>query len=274
MKEKKLIALDLDGTVLKDDKTISQKTHDAISSALKKGIEVVPVTGRPLTGLPWDLFKIKGINYLISSNGAVTTDFSGKKIIRATYINKTDAEWISRTAVESGAICDVFIDGIGYCLRDAYETLLSDFKGQPLEEYVIRTRKAVDDLYSILDKAGERAENIWIRCSDVNAKDDLQKKIEAHCKVRIVTTAPKEIEIGSINADKGLALSNLASKLGIKKDQIIAFGDNGNDIGMLNAAGTAVAMGNGTPQAKAAADIITDTNEQDGVAKIIESVVA
>ena len=268
----RLIALDLDGTVLTEDKRISRRTADAISRAIAAGKEIVPVTGRPSTGLPFDLLDIKGINFLITSNGSLTQDLRSGGFIRTALIEKQTAEWITNAALQSGAICNVFIDGTGYCLQSGLDRLISDFKDTPLEEYVRRSRKVADDLGAVLKKDGDRAENIWIRCESVAAREALGRTISAHCNVRIVVTSPRELEIGSPEADKGLALSHLADFLDINKAQVLAIGDNDNDLGMLDAAGVAVAMGNGTPNAKAAADYITKSNMQEGVAEVIEAV--
>ena len=89
--------------------------------------------------------------------------------------------------------------------------------------------------------------------------------------VNTVLTAPTDVEVGSPLADKGQALTALANKLGISRRQILAIGDNDNDLGMLRAAGTAVAMGNATESVKAMADFTAPSNNEDGVASVLEA---
>ena len=113
-------------------------------------------------------------------------------------------------------------------------------------------------------------ENIWFIAHDQAERDELNKEIKKKWTVRTVLTGKVDVEIGSLNADKGLALSKLAEILSIDKSGIMAIGDNDNDVGMLRAAGTAVAMGNADDEVKRIADFITGDNNADGAAKVIE----
>ena len=87
-------------------------------------------------------------------------------------------------------------------------------------------------------------------------------------------TAALDVEVGDPEADKGLALLALADSLGLSRGQILALGDNGNDLGMLRLSGLAAAMANATPAVLAAAHYVTDSNEDDGAAKLIEALLA
>lgn len=286
-KEIKLIALDLDGTVLTDEKTITPRTAKAIAGAAKRGIEVVPVTGRPLSGIPEDLLKIPGIRHMITSNGAITAKLSGTEkfafsgapaactavteysSLRCEFIYRRSAESIIRLCLERSLTFNIFIDGVGYALPDSCSRLIERFTGTPLDDYVRKSRCPVDDVPALMREKGSRVENIWIKTKDQAERDKLDRLIRRY-DVNTVLTAPTDVEVGSSLADKGLALSALAKALGFSRSQILAMGDNDNDLGMLRAAGTAVAMGNATASVIAMADLTAASNQEDGVAQILE----
>ncbi len=288
-KKIKLIALDLDGTVLTDEKTITPRTAKAIADAARCGIEVVPVTGRPLSGIPEDLLKIPGIRHMITSNGAITARLSGTEkfsfsgvpaactavteysSLRCEFLDRASAESIIRLCLERSLTFNIFIDGIGYALPDSCSRLIERFTGTPLDDYVRKSRCPVTDIPALMREKGSRVENIWIKTKDRAERDELDRLIR-RCDVNTVLTAPTDIEVGSPLADKGLALSALAKTLGLSRESILAMGDNDNDLGMLRAAGTAVAMGNATQSVKAMADLTAASNQEDGVAIILEEI--
>ena len=267
----RLLALDIDGTLLTDDKRLTERTGAALQRALAAGVACVPVTGRPFSGMPQELLGIPGMRYVISSNGAVTDDLKTGQKLRKELIDPETAAQILRIPLERGLIYNVFIDGMGYSDPSSFERLTGIFKGTVLEDYVERSRRCSDDVLGLL-RASEGAENIWMIAEDGQHRDALNSLIMASWDVRTVLTARRDIEVGSPRADKGLALQQLAGHLGIGREQILAIGDNENDLGMFRAAGIAVAMGNATDASKQAADLITAGNSEDGAAMVIEAV--
>lgn len=266
----RLVALDLDGTVLTDSKHITARTQEALIHAHQAGMEIVIVTGRPLRGLPDELESFPGIRYAITSNGAVTTDLQTGELLRGAFISCSAAKDITRIPIQAKIIYDVFINGCGYCDPAAFQCLVSRFSGTPLESYVRKSRAQTDDIFRLMEETEYGIENIWMMANDRQQRDQINQQILEKWNVRTVLTADRDVEIGAITADKGIALSELASALHINRDEILAIGDNENDLGMLHAAGTAIAMGNSTPSVKQMADLVTDSNEAEGVAKVIE----
>ena len=102
--------------------------------------------------------------------------------------------------------------------------------------------------------------------------DEIAGIINSRWKVQTVLTALRDVEVGSMRADKGAAVAELAAQLGIQKEEILAIGDNDNDLSMFRAAGTKVVMGNAPAYIRSRAHFVADTNEQDGAAKIMESI--
>ncbi|MBQ9031209.1 MAG: HAD family phosphatase [Parasporobacterium sp.] len=265
-----LIALDLDGTVLTNSKQVTERTKSSLRLAARAGMEIVLVTGRPFMGLPRELTDLPFIRYAITSNGAVSTDLSNGTRLRSALISNRDACEILRLPVQSGLIYNVFLDGIGYCDKPSFDKLLGFFVGTPLEGYVRDSRRPVEDVFRLTEEHPEGVENIWIMGRDREERDRLGSLIQNQWHLNTVFTAGTDVEIGVPEADKGAALRDLASSLGIGRDAILAFGDNENDLGMFRAAGTAVAMGNASDSVRQSADLVTASNEQDGVARMIE----
>lgn len=268
----KLLALDLDGTVLTDDKHITDRMERSIRDALDVGLEVVLVTGRPLSGIPDELLAISQIRYAISSNGAVTTDMLSGQRLRGAYLEDAVAKEIARIPMERNLIHSIFIGDIGYCEQRYFKDQWNLYMGTKHERYIRKSRKGIGSIDALIDQSAVGVENIWFMTHSQEERDELDKMVHSRWDVQTVLTAITDVEIGSTKADKGLALDDLSEKLGISKEQILAIGDNENDLGMFRAAGITVAMGNGTESVKRLASIFTDSNEEDGAAKMIEKI--
>ena len=265
----RMLALDLDGTLLTDDKRLTAPTAKALREAAAAGLEIVVVTGRPLSGLSTALPEtLPGVRYVISSNGAVTTDLRTGKTLRAALLPPETAKAVAALPAQRALVYTVFAGGIGLCTAQTLEQMLSPVRGTPLEPYIRSSRRSVLDLPGCID-ASHGAENIWIVASDRTERDALNRRILARWNVRTVLTAQRDIEVGAPEADKGLALSALAEMLGMERSGILALGDNENDLGMFRAAGISVAMGNAAEEIRAAADYVTGSNAQDGAAAVI-----
>lgn len=266
----KMIAIDLDGTLLTTDKRVTERTRQALTRAAEAGLEPVVVTGRPVSGLPAELDDLPGIRYAITSNGSVTTDLRTGKVLRSRLIPSDTAAQIIRIPDRESWLYSVFIDGIGYCTEYVYRVLWEHLSGTALEEYVRRSRRMTDHLLQELSDS-EGAENIWIVCGSPDEASSLSDLIQSRWKLQTFRTAPNDVEIGAPGADKGTALEHLYTLLGLERDDVYAIGDNHNDLSMLHAAGTAIAMGNASEDIRRSADMVADTNDHDGVAKVIES---
>ena len=268
----KLLALDLDGTVLTDEKHVTERMAAALHAAVRAGLITVYVTGRPLTGIPDELMAIPHIRYAITSNGAVTTDLQSGERLRGAYLNDLDAKEIARIPMERNLIHSVFVGGIGYCEQEYFKDQWALYMGTKHERYIRKSRKGTDSIDDLIDQSDVGVENIWFMSHSQEERDELNQLIHSRWKVQTVLTAITDVEVGSLQADKGLALEDLSTRLGILKEEILAIGDNENDLGMLRSSGITVAMGNSTDSVKKMAMILTDTNEEDGAAKVIEEI--
>ena len=274
MKDIKLLSLDIDGTILTREKKLTDRTRTAIESAYDLGIAIALVTGRPFQGIPDELMSLKGLGYVISSNGAVMKDLIHGMCLRTANLDSEPALEIIDMLRPLDLVYAAFVDGVGYCELEPFNRHIGMIDNPGLETYIRKSRRITYDMEGVLRGSKNGVENIWFIAHDQAERDELNQEIKNKWNVRTVLTGKVDVEVGSPEADKGLALSKLAEHLSVDKSGIMAIGDNDNDIGMLKAAGIAVAMGNADENVKRIADLITDDNNDDGAAKVIERILS
>ena len=269
----KLIGLDLDGTVFNRRKEVTERTARALREAKACGTEVVFVTGRPFSGVPCVLLDRTGVRFVITSNGAVTTDTAGGEILRSRLIDRSHAEEVAGLAARSGLWCAVFHGGYGYLEKEHYDALLGSRRGKANYEYLRTSRFPVESLADHIRQSPEEIENIWIPTADLKTREELLASLDdcipGH-RFHIVLCEGTDLELGAEGADKGLAFLALAEALGIGAADTMAVGDDGNDLGLLKAAGFSVAMGNASPAVKEACSAVTEDCDEDGAALAVE----
>lgn len=270
----KLIGLDLDGTVFDENKHISARTINAITKAIKKGVIVIPATGRPYGGLPVEFLSIPGVRYALTANGSSVLDLTEQKVIYSNLINVTDGLELIDKLLSYNAIIDVFIDGTGYSPKSCISSVKDYMQTESMAEYFIRTRSFYENDIKefILDK-NSPIEKIQLIFKEISKKNEAFDQLKQLSKFTFTSAMPNNIEINSATANKGDGLLGLGNHLGIKKEEMMACGDSSNDYDMIKFAGLGVAMGNATKEIKEIADFITLTNEEDGVAYAIEKYV-
>ena len=265
----RLIGLDLDGTLLTRDKRITQRTQIMLEEASRIGVHIVPVTGRPLSGIPRQVTDFPFIRYAITSNGAVVTDRKTGRTIRKRCMAVETAEEVLRVSEGEGIIREFFAEGAGFHDGKTREMLWKRFSGTPILRYLEQSRFKVDDFYKSLREKEPGIENLSIMCRSQEERDRIVERIRKIEGVRIIFPIATDIEITSDKADKGEALIDLAKELGIVREEVMAMGDGDNDRGLMKAAGLSVAMGNAVQKIKDEADYVAPDNEHDGVAEAI-----
>lgn len=274
MKTIKLIALDLDGTLFNNQSIITDQNKKAIKKATDAGIQVVISTGRPYTGLPFSQIEGLGIKYAITTNGAAIYQIPSKKEIHSDCLSNDIAFPIIDFLLTKQVHMDAFIDGDAIspakCLETARQLSLPD----SIKEYIINSRTRVDDL-----KAYMMENNIPLQKMTINFKKDendilvdreeVSQFLTSNPNINVVSGGYSNLEFTRSGVDKGQGLIHLANHLGIPIEQTMAVGDSENDLEILKAAGTSVAMSNAIDEIKACADLVTLSNEEDGVAHAI-----
>lgn len=274
MKHKiKMIGLDLDGTVLMDDKTVTERTRETIKIAAEQGIVVLPATGRPFHAIPGNVLEIPGIQYALTSNGARIIDMKTEEVIMESLLSYEDALDSIPVLQKHHGYLEVFKEGKGYAEQRYIDDL--DLFGftEPMKHYTLTTRKAVGDIVQLVKDLRTDMDKVQGLFIDEKDRQAAQKELEDMGRFTVTHATNFNLEIMAQGVHKGVGLLQLGERLGIAREEIMACGDGMNDYDMLKTVGFAVAMENAVTPLKEIADYITETNEKDGVAKAIEKFV-
>lgn len=270
-REIKLIGADLDGTLLNDEKQLCPGAAETIKRAREAGIYVVPVTGRPFKGIPECVRELPEIEYIIASNGAAIIDAkSGEYIYSFSMTNEKSLE-VFNLLKSSDCLFEPFSDGVCYTERKIIDSYIGYFKGTPVEEYLRSTRVICNSLEALFKEQNKRADEFFVSCESRAERNKITALLKKTEGVQFWFYDDRYIEITKENCDKGSALETLCRHLNINTENTMAFGDGENDLLFLEKAGVSVAMENAAKSVKQRADIIADTNNNNGVCKIIET---
>lgn len=275
MKHKiKMIGFDLDGTLLTDQKELGEYTVQILKRAVEEGIVILPITGRPLCGLPEEVTGLTGLRYAITANGARILDLKNAAVLKEQLVSVETAEKILDILGNYDSLREIYYDGTGYAEREKLEQIDHFFEEGPMAEYVRSTRQPVDNLMDKFRKESREVDKVQGVFADLGEREAALDEIRKLEGVTITGALHNNIEVNAAGVDKGNALLWLAQYLGIAPEETMAFGDGNNDITLLEKAGTGVAMKNGIEEVKHAADRVTEkTNDEEGAAKFIETYV-
>lgn len=265
----KLIATDMDGTLLNDDHAaVSQRNVDALRRAAEQGIEVVISSGRPWSLLKEIADRVGVVRYVVASNGAAVLDRKTGEWLLQREMPKEQVRKMVEILFRYGAGFELFCEGQNYVDR-RYEELV--VKEAPSPEYLDMFRRQaliVDDLQPLIEE--KMVEKLYVFHVEPGTREKIEEELQATGPYESACAYAFNMEITAPGVDKGEALKVLCGKLGIDASEVMAFGDADNDLGMLSWAGWSFAMGNGTDKAKAAAKYVTGTNSDSGVAQGVE----
>lgn len=257
----KLIALDLDGTLKNSQNEITPKTKAALIKAQELGIKVVLASGRPTPGLrhearELELEKYEG--YILSFNGARVVDVKTHETLYEQTLTIEEAKQAYQRAKKFGLACMTYED-------DVIVTEDIDDEYVCVEAHINDIQKKKVD--SFLDNLKEPIHKVLL-----TGKPDYVASIEERFKepfgdsLSIYRSAPYFIEIMAQGIDKASSLDKLAKSLGIRQEEVMAFGDGYNDLSMIEYAGCGVAMANAVEGVKQRAQLVTLSNDDDGIA--------
>lgn len=270
-KEYRIVATDLDGTLLTDDKKLTPKNKQVIEAFIEKGGYFVPATGRPISGIPEFLTDIKGVKYIILSNGAAVYDLQKKEIIYKNQFTANRAKQLIAYLRQFDTMLDFYAEGVGR-MEQYYLNHLGEYDIEPeIQKVIKKTRKPVENLERFLEEHPCDVEKLNLFFADQQKRRNAFQTLEELDDVLVTSSVRNNIEINARTCNKGNALHALADYLHIPIENTMAFGDNSNDIAMLKEAGLGVAMKNGSEPAKEAGDLVSDySNNESGVALAIE----
>ncbi len=269
-KKVKLIAVDLDGTIISHAENISQKSIDAINKASEMGIVVAICTGRVIGEIPQAVKNIKGVKYFITSNGSSIIDNSGSVIYSNPLENET-ADKVLDILSDYQCMIDLYIDGEGYIQASDAQRL--DFYNvtDGFDEVLKKSRTLKNNIRKYYEDTNPRLEKINLFFAYKKERKEAIYRI-SHLipPPKIAYAMDYNLEITSNTCCKGQGLQFLSDMIKADMCEVMAIGDSNNDISMLKSAGIPIAMGNASKNVKNYAKHVTDTCENDGAAKAIE----
>lgn len=266
----KMIGLDLDGTLLTDKKEITPRTRRAIKEALDRGVIVLTATGRPWMGIPEELRTFPGMDYALTSNGARIIETRTGRILEEHLLSAEAAKKALEICGKYDTLQEVYFDGQGYAEANKMTLIEKYHKNPNMWEYMRKTRIPVDDIAGLVDRENRGLDKAQALFADMDERRAAWRELEAEGGLELVGSLKYNIEINAKGVNKGTGLVNLGKMLGIRREEIMACGDGDNDTVMLREVGFGVAMANAEEQVKDAADYITLSNEEEGVAEVIE----
>lgn len=269
----KLIALDLDGTLLNSDKKLSRENEKALEKAAGEGIEIVPATGRFYRGMPQVIRELPFVNYVISVNGAEVYDVKNAKAVCRSEIPFERAVSVMERLDSLPVIYDCYQNGWGWMTKSLYDRAEQYAANIHSLEMIKNLRTPVPDLKRMLVEKAEGVQKIQMFFRDMDLREKMLSELADEFDDLVVTTSiSNNIEINSKQATKGVALEKLADFLSIPVEETVGFGDDKNDITLLKTAGVGVAMGNADDEVKKAADFVTVDCNSDGVAYALKHI--
>jgi len=245
----KLVAFDLDGTFLADDKSIPERNIQALKTAAEAGIWIVPATGRVYEAIPEEIRKLSFVRYCILANGAEVYDAWERKSIFRDELSLSESMEILSYLSGLDVRYDAFVGGAAYMT----ETFYNDLEGYAANEVILKmmlgNRHPVPHLEDYLVQRGDSVQKITGHFKNMELREEILREVPKRFPSTAVTTSlPSNMEINQGTANKGRALEILCESLGVEAEHTAAFGDGSNDIQMLQIAGFGYAMKNASQE--------------------------
>ena len=283
----KLLAIDLDGTLLNSYGEVSENTKNALKEAKKQGIEVVLSSGRTIDSVENLAIELGVDNYLISGNGAVVYDIQQKEIIYNQFLTKEKILQIAKICEENSIYYNIYTETEIIAKTLNYNVLFYHNENLKKREDKRTQINIVKDIIKYVEESNEQKflkvticekdklvfNSILRKVNEIKDLDILEVEFMSKKIVKNGTTqVPIEYyytEVTNQNVNKWTALEFLMKKLNIDKTEVVAIGDNMNDKEMIQNSGLGIAMGNSNSKIKELADIVVKDNNSDGVCEAV-----
>lgn len=284
----KLVAIDLDGTMLNQYGIVTENTKKVIKSTIQKGTEVIIASGRPIDSIQTIAKEIGSEKYFIAGNGALIYDIQKDKIIYDKFLSKQKILEIIKICEENSITYNVYTDQTILATALKYNVLYYQKENLKKEESKQTKISIIDNLYEyVKNKKEEKYLKITICDENQMIFQSIIRKLRkiegievldvSHMSRKTIKQGTEEIkieyyytEITVKNVDKWYAIEYLMQQLKIQKEEVIAIGDNVNDKKMIQESGLGIVMAGSTPEVTRIADYMTTSNNEEGVAKALE----
>lgn len=287
----KLIAIDLDGTLLNSYGEVSNENKQAIRNVIDKGVEVVLSSGRIGDSVESIAHDLGANNYYISGNGSMLYNMKEDKIEYENFIEKEKMLKLIKICDENSIYYSIYTENMVITKSLKYNVAFYNYENSK-KAFDKRTNiNIVQNVYEYVENLKDNkflkiticddSEIIFSRIIDKFKKiNNIDVLDVAHMSRKIIKEGTEEVpveyyytEITNKNVDKWTAIEILIKKLNIKKEEVIAIGDNMNDKLMIKNAGMGIAMGQANPKIKEIADVVTQDNNNNGVANILKKLI-
>ncbi|MDR3365265.1 MAG: HAD family hydrolase [Clostridiales Family XIII bacterium] len=268
----RLLATDLDGTLLDRTHSLSAENKAALSELARKGVVLAAATGRSRTSIPEAVTALEGLKYLITANGAKIYENGTEKILYESYLSAEAVDYIRPFLSDREVLCEVFWDGAPHVEEARY-------KGAPeygipfwFSDYFFSSRLPIRDFEAAVRAHENEIENINFVFANETVKERIRQWLKAREGLYELTTSLAfNFEIGGLGVCKAAAVDFIAKRESVRPEETICFGDNDNDISMIEYAGIGIAAANGVDEALAAADFVTKDCGQSAVAYALKT---
>ena len=282
----KLVAIDLEGTLLNSYGEVSEENKKAIKVASQKNVNLVLASGRPIMSVKNLSNELGTSNYIICGNGAITYDIQKEEIIYNKFLEKNKVLQIIKICEENSIYYNVYTEDTILTKSLNFNTLFYNQENANKPDDKRTNISIVQDIYKYVEENEKNYLKITVCDNDKIIFDSIIKKLRniknvdvldvAHMSRKMIKDGTDDVEINyyyteitNVNVDKWGALENLSQKLGIQREEIIAIGDNVNDKEMVQNAGLGIMMGNSAPYIKEVADVVVSDNDNNGVAEAL-----
>ena len=287
----KLVAIDLDGTMLNHYGEISERTKETVRRCIEKGVEIVLASGRPIDSIKAIAEELGIKGYFIAGNGALVYDIRKNEMIYENYIKKEKVLEIIKICEENSIAYNVYTDKVILTTNLKFNVLYYYKENLKKEENKQTNISIVENMYEYVENMkDEKFLKITICDQNSTIFHSIIKKVKeingievldiSHMARKIIKQGTEEIpveyfytEISASNVDKWEAIEFLRKRMGLAKEEIMTIGDNINDKKMIENAGMGIAMKSSTMEILKIARDITETNDNDGVAIALEKYV-
>ena len=287
----KFVAIDLDGTMLNSYGIVTENTKNVIKKVLNEGVEVIIASGRPIDSIKTIAKEIESKKYFIAGNGALIYDIQNDRIIYEKFMSKEKVLEIIKICEENSISYNLYTETTIIAKALKYNVLYYHKENLKKEENKRTNITIVDDIYKYVENL-ENPKFLKITVCDENkfVFQSIIKKLRKvsnievldvlHMSRKMIKQGTEDIpieyyytEISLKDVDKWNAIEFLMEKMNLKKEEVVAIGDNMNDKIMIENAGLGVAMGGSTPNIINIADYVTTSNNDEGVANVLEKII-
>lgn len=284
----KLATIDLDGTMLNSYGVVTENTKNIIKETIQKGTDVIIASGRPIDSIKSFAKEIGSENFFIAGNGALIYDIKKDEVIYEKYMSKQKVLEIIKICEENSISYNVYTDETILATSLKYNVLYYHKENLKKEESKKTNISIIENMYEhVKNMKEEKFLKITICDDNKTIFNSIIRKLRqvdgidvldvSHMSRKVIKQGTEEIsidyfytEISLQDVDKWNAIEFLLNKLDIKKQELIAIGDNINDKKMVENAGLGIVMKNSTPVIEQIASYITDSNNEEGVARALE----